>query len=87
MFIIKETIMWKQLKQLMILFLCLTSVSLRPLDEPTKSSNGSSIGDISSSGYSFDGISQYVLTDNDVDVNTTVLFIYCDIYDNKMTYY
>ena len=68
--------MWKQLKQLIILFLCLTSVSPRPLDIPTESSVGPSFDGNFLAGSSFDGISQYVLTDNDVDVSIIYIMLY-----------
>ena len=66
--------MWKQLIKLITLFLWMTSISPRPLHEPTDNAVGPSLEGISSKETSFGGISHHLMTDEDVDVSFTLMF-------------
>ena len=70
--------MWKQLKKLLIVVLCVTRISALPLYESTESSvgEGSGLDGISSVNTTLHHLSQYVLTDNDVDVSVMYMMLY-----------
>ena len=68
--------MWEQLKKLItctfvLVPLCLTQISALPLNESSESSvvQGSALDGISSVNSTLNHLSQYVVTNNDVDVS------------------
>ena len=70
--------MWKQLKKLIIVLLCLTRISALPLNESRESTvaEGSALDGISSVNSTLNDISQYVVTDNDVDVSVMYMILH-----------